>query len=82
MSGFDSSSDASRSTTARAAGLVGGLDRQLDPTTDPDVVDALDPEVAEAAFDGPAGRIEDARLGRDVDRVAIARHGPITSSRR
>ena len=62
--------------------LVGGLDRQLGAPTDAHVVDALDPEMAEAALDGPAGRIEDARLGRHVDRVAVARHGAITSSRR
>ena len=65
----------------RARGrLVGGLDRQLGPPADADVVDALDAEVAEAALDGPAAGIEDAGLGRHVDGVPKARHGAITSS--
>ena len=80
MSGFDSSSDASRSTIARAVGLVGRVDRQLDPPADPHVADALDPEVAEAALDRPTLRVEDAGLGRDVDREPEAGHGAITSS--
>ena len=42
-------------------GLVGRLDGQLDPAPDANVVNALDPEVAEAALDRPALRIEDAR---------------------
>ncbi len=36
--------------------LVGGVDGQLDPPSDPDVVDAVDPEVAEAALDRPTLR--------------------------
>ena len=37
-------------------GLVGRLDRQLDPAPDADGADALDAEVAEAALHGPALR--------------------------
>ena len=52
---------ASRSTTARAAASSAAVDGQLDPPADADVADALDPEVAEAALDRPALRVEDAR---------------------
>ncbi len=82
ISGFDSSSVASRSTIGRAARLVVGLDGQLDPPPDADVVDPLDPEMAERPLDGPTGRIEDAGLGRDVDRVPEAGHEAMTSSSR
>ena len=82
MSGFDSSSAASRSTTARAAAssaasTVSSARRPIRTSWI-----ALDPEVAEAALDRPPGGIEDAGLGRDVDREPEARHGAITSSSR
>ena len=66
----------------RAVGLVLGLDGQLDPASDPDVVDPLDPEVAEAALDRATGRIEDPGLGCDIDRVPEAGHEAMTSSSR
>ena len=61
ISGFDSSSPASRSTTARAAASSAAVDRQLHPPPDADVGDPVDPEVRQAALDGPALRVEDAR---------------------
>ena len=42
--------------------LVGRRHGQLDPPPDADAGHAVDPEVAEAALDGPALRIEDAGL--------------------
>jgi len=67
----------------RAGGrLVDRFDRQLGAPTDAHIVHALDPEMTEAALHGPSGRVEDAGLGRHIDRVAVAGHGAITSSRR
>ena len=84
ISGFDSSSPASRSTTARAAGLVDRRHRQLDAPPDADVGDPVDPEVRQAALDGPALRVEDARLRRHVDGEPVGAdglaHRAITSS--
>ena len=80
MSGFDSSSEASRSTMARAARLVVRIDRQLDAAPDAHGAHALDPEVAEAALDRATLGIEDARLGGDVHGEPVAGHGAMTSS--
>ena len=55
--------------------LVRGVDRELDPPPDADADDALDAEVRQAALDGPALRVEDARLGRHVDGEPEARSG-------
>ncbi len=85
MSGLLSSSPASRSTIARAVGLVDGLDGQLDPPADPHGGDAGHAEMGQALLDRPALRVEDARLGRDVDREAECRsgaHRAMTSSSR
>src|SRR6478752_6539125 len=49
-------------------GRVRRADGPLGAAADPDATDALDPEVAEAALDGPALRVEDPGLRRDVDR--------------
>ena len=67
ISGFDSSSPASRSTIARAAAssAASTVSSTRRPTRTP-----LTPsiaEVAEAALHRPALRVEDAGLGRDVD---------------
>ena len=63
-------------------GLVGRIDGQLDAPPDADGADAADAEVVEAALDGPALRIEDARLGRDVDGEPVGAHRAMTSSAR
>ena len=63
-------------------GLVGRVDRQLDPPADAHRADPADPEVVEAALDGPPLRIEDARLGRDIDGVSVGAHRAMTSSAR
>ena len=48
--------------------FAAGLDRQLDPSPHPNRRDPLDAQVPEAAFDRTALGVEDAGLGRDVDR--------------
>ena len=84
ISGFDSSSPASRSTTARAAAsstadTVSSTRRPTRTSATP-----VDPEVRQAALDGPALRVEDARLGRHVDGEPVGAdglaHRAITSS--
>ena len=64
--------------------LVGRGDRELDPSSDPDTGHAGQAEVRQAAFDRLALRVEDAGLGRDVDREAVRAgrlaHRAITSS--
>ncbi len=83
MSGFDRSSDGEPLDRRPGGRRVVGGDRQLDPPADPDGGDALDPEVAEAALDRPALRVEDARLRRDVDgEPEVRAHRAITSSAR
>ena len=67
MSGFATARAARRSTVARAADGVGGLDGQLDPAADADAVTPSIPRWPQAALDRPALRIEDAGLRHDVD---------------
>ena len=80
MSGFDSSSAGEPLDDGSRGRLVGGVDGQLGSPADPDGTDALDPEVAEAALDRPALRVEDPGLRRDIDREPEAGHGAMTSS--
>ncbi len=80
MSGLASSSDGQALGDRPGSGLVGGLHGQLDAPADAHGADPLDAEVAEAALDGPALGIEDARLGRDIDGEAVAAHRAMTSS--
>ena len=80
INGFDRSSAGQPLDDGARRRLVRRVDGHLRPSPDPHVVDAVDPEVPEAALDRPPGGIEDARLGRDVDREPEARHGAITSS--
>ena len=63
-------------------GLVGRIDGQFDAPADPDGADAADAEVIEAALDGPALRVEDAGLRRDVDGEPVRAHRAMTSSAR
>src|SRR6185503_8087423 len=60
--------------------LVRRVHGQLRSPADPDGTDALDPEVAEAALDRPALRVEDPGLRRDIDREPEAGHEAMTSS--
>ena len=61
ISGFASSSAASRSTTARAAASSAASTVSSTRRPTRTALTPLDPEVAEAALDGPALRVEDAR---------------------
>ena len=80
MSGFESSSAGQSLDDCARGRLVRRVDGQLGAAADPDATDALDPEVAEAALDGPALRVEDPGLRRDVDREPEAGHEAMTSS--
>ena len=82
MSGLASSSAARRSTTARAAASSAASTVSSTRRPTRTALTPLDPEVAEAALDGPALRIEDARLGRDVDGEPVGAHRAMTSSAR
>ena len=81
MSGFDSSSEASRSTIARAAALVRRVDRQLDPPADADVADAVDARGGRGCPrpPGPAGSRMPG-LGVTLTANRKLRHGAMTSS--
>ena len=80
MSGFDRSSPARRSTIARAAAssaasTVSSTRRPIRTSWTPSI-----PRWPRLPSTARPGGIEDARLGRDVDREPEARHGAITSS--
>ena len=68
----------------RVAVIMGGRSSEHDISVASarSVVDALDPEMVEAALDGSPLRIEDARFGRDIHRESMAAHRAITSSLR
>ena len=80
--GLASSSPASRSTTARAAASSAASTVSSTRRPTRTALTPADPEVVEAALDGPSLRVEDARLGRDIDGESVGAHRAMTSSAR